>query len=563
MNFSAATNIAGCIIPAEANSSRPMSASLLRKLDPVWAYLRHRTPSPDAYWQSLHYFNLYRLTVSGLFVTVFIFLGAMPVYGEQHPGMFLIVSILYVAFSALMTLTISARWPDFNPQLTFQTLGDVVFIVLLTHASGGIKSGLGLLLVVALAASSLICKGRQAMFYAAMASIAVLLEQSYQLYWLGVQDDYFQAVLLSMGFFATAGMGYFLSRQVVESERLAEQKSIDLENLSQVNALVIQAMQHGVMVVDDQGRVRSHNAQSERLLGSPSRFRHDLRLYDYAPAIAERLARWRGDRTLSFPPLRVPATGKQISTRFSQIESGNEAGAVIFLEDVSQQQAQAQQIKLAALGRLTANIAHEIRNPLSAIGHATQLLQEEEHDKTEARLLQIIRDNTLRLDRMVQDVLQLNRRDRAQRETLHLDVFLGSFIEQFCLAEKIPVAAISLEMETHPSICFDRSHLHQVLWNLCRNAWRHSQQADASIRLYVSAAHLDNVVQIDVIDDGPGVDKALATQLFEPFFTTFSSGTGLGLYIAREICEANDASLDYVEVAPGGQFRICMKGSPC
>ncbi len=415
-----------------------MSASLFRKLDPVWDYFKLRSPSPDAYWKSLHYFNLYRLTVSGLFVTVFVFLGAMPVYGEQHPGMFLIVSMLYVLFSALMTLAISTRWPGFNLQLSVQALGDVVFIVLLMHASGGIKSGLGLLLVVALAASSLISKGRQAMFYAAMASIAVLLEQSYQLFVLEVKDDYFQSALLSMGFFATAGMGYFLARQVMESERLVEQKSIDLENLSQVNALVIQSMQDGVMVVDDHGRVRSHNIQCERLLGTPSHFRHELRLYDYAPAIAERLARWRGERTLSFPPLRISATGKQIGTRFSPIESGAEAGVVIFLEDVSLQQAQSQQIKLAALGRLTANIAHEIRNPLSAIGHATQLLQEEEHDKTEARLLQIIRDNTLRLDRMVQDVLQLNRRDRAQRETLNLDVFLGGFIEQFCLAEKIP-----------------------------------------------------------------------------------------------------------------------------
>lgn len=541
-----------------------MNASLLRMLDPVRAYFRqYRSLSPDAYWKSLHYFNLYRLTVSGLFVTVFVFFGAMPVYGEQQPGMFLIVSVFYALFSALMTLAISTRWPDFSLQLTVQTLGDVVFIVLLMHASGGIKSGIGLLLVVALAASSLICKGRQAMFYAAMASIAVLLEQSHRIFVVGEKDDYFQAALLSMGYFATAGMGYFLARQVVESERLVEQKSIDLENLSQVNALVIQAMQHGVMVVDEKGMVRSHNAQCEQLLGNPPRFRRDLRLYDYAPAIAERLTRWRSDRTLGFPPLHISVTGKQIGTRFSPIESGSESGAVIFIEDVSQQQARSQQIKLAALGRLTANIAHEIRNPLSAIGHATQLLQEEEHDKTEARLLQIIRDNTLRLDRMVQDVLQLNQRDRAQRETLKLDAFLGSFIEQFCLAEKIPVAAISLEMDVYPTICFDRSHLHQVLWNLCRNAWRHGRQEDASIRIYVSAAHLDNVVQIDVIDDGPGVDKNLASQLFEPFFTTFSSGTGLGLYIAREICEANNASLDYIEVAPGGQFRICIKGGPC
>jgi two-component system sensor histidine kinase PilS (NtrC family) len=541
-----------------------MALTMMRKiLAPFLADLKRTVSPPDPYWRSLHYFNLYRLIVSGFFVVSYLVMGSIPVYGADNPKLFFVVSVIYVFFGAFMALAVSVRWPPFILQLSFQTIGDVAFLVLLMHASGGVKSGIGMLLVVALAASSLISKGRQAMFFAAVAAIAVLLEQSYQLFVVDVKEDYFHAAMLGMGFFATAGLGHFLAKQVVASERLVEQKIIDLENLSQVNALVIQAMQDGLIVVDDQGRVRSHNVQCERLLGAPSRFRRDLRLYDYAPAIAERLARWRGDRTLNFPPLRVSATGKQIHTRFSPIDADSDVGAVIFLEDVSQQQAQAQQIKLAALGRLTANIAHEIRNPLSAIGHATQLLQEEEHDKTEVRLLQIIRDNTLRLDRIVQDVLQLNRRDRAQREAIQPEAFLRGFIEQICLAEKIPAHGISLEIESDQAICFDRSHLHQVLWNLCVNAWRHSRQADGSMRIYVSAAHLENVVQIDVIDDGPGVDKALVGQLFEPFFTTFSSGTGLGLYIAREICEANGASLDYIEVAPGGQFRICCKGGPC
>lgn len=542
-----------------------MAASLLRSiLTPLFASIRQGSTTPDTYWRSLHYFNLYRLAISGVFVFGHFVVGNNPLYGADDPRMFFTISLVYFAFAMLMAFFISLRLPRFILQLSAQTIGDIVFIVLLMHVSGGVKSGLGMLLVVALAASSLISKGRQAMFFAAMAAIAVLLEQSYQLFVAGVKDDYFHAAMLGMGFFATAGLGHFLARQVVASERLVEQKSIDLENLAQVNELVIHEMQDGVLVVDMKGRVRSHNARCETLIGRPPRIWNDLRLNDYAPALAERLTRWRKDRNTVFPPMQVRVTGKEIATRFSPIDSGgSETGAVVFLEDVGQQQALAQQIKLAALGRLTANIAHEIRNPLSAIGHATQLLQEDEHDKAEARLLQIIRDNTLRLDRIVQDVLQLNRRDRAQRETIQPEPFLRSFVEQFCLAEKVPVGAISLEMDSDQMICFDRAHLHQVLWNLCRNAWRHSRQGEASIRIYVSAAHLENVVQIDVIDDGPGVDKQLVNQLFEPFFTTFSSGTGLGLYIAREICEANGASLDYIEVAPGGQFRVCCKGGPC
>jgi two-component system sensor histidine kinase PilS (NtrC family) len=536
---------------------------LQKILAPFVADLKRTVSPPEPYWRSLRFFNLYRLTVSGFFVVSFLVLERVPVYGAEDPRLFFAVSVIYVLFGMLMALAVRLRWPPFILQLSVQSLGDVLFIVLLMHASGGVKSGIGMLLVVSLAASSLISKGRQAMFFAAVAAIAVLLEQSFRVFVMDAKEDYFQAAMLGMGFFAIAGLGYFLARQVVASERLAKQKSIDLENLAQVNELVIHEMQDGVLVVDGKGRVRTHNARCEGLLGPPPRIWSELRLNDYAPALAERLARWRRDRASTFAPLQVRATGKQVHTRFSPIDADSDVGAVIFLEDVSLQQAQAQQVKLAALGRLTANIAHEIRNPLSAIGHATQLLQEEEHDKTETRLLQIIRDNTLRLDRIVQDVLQLNRRDRAQRETIQPETFLRGFIEQICLTEKIPARGISLEIESAQAICFDRAHLHQVLWNLCVNAWRHSRQAEGSIRIYVSAAHLENVVQVDVIDDGPGVDKALVAQLFEPFFTTFSNGTGLGLYVAREICEANGASLDYIEVAPGGQFRICCEGGPC
>lgn len=516
---------------------------------------------PDAFWKSLHFFNLYRLTVAGVFVASFMLFGKETVFGAANPSLFNFTSVFYLLFSVAMAVAIRARWPRFDLQVGIQIGADILVIVLLMHASGGIRSGLGLLMVVALAAASLTNQGRLAMFYAALASLAVLLEQSYQLLASGAPADYFQTGLLCMVFFATAGIGHVLARRIVASERLVEQKSVDLENLAQVNQLVIQAMQDGVLVVDDKGRVRRSNAQAEKLLGISVSPGDGLLLDDCVPELAASLARWRADPNANLAPLYVHASGKQLRMRFSPVGTDRSLGAVIFLEDLSRIQEQAKQIKLAALGRLTANIAHEIRNPLSAISHATQLLQEEEWDPTEMRLLQIIGDNTRRLDHMVQDVLQLNRRDRAQVETIEPGSFLRGFAEQFCMSENIPRSSISLEIDTSRSLCFDRTHLHQVLWNLCRNAWRHGRKQDGSIRLYASDAHLENVVQLDVIDDGPGVDKALQAQLFEPFFTTFSSGTGLGLYIAREVCEANGASLEYVEVAPGGQFRICCKGA--
>jgi two-component system sensor histidine kinase PilS (NtrC family) len=238
-------------------------------------------------------------------------------------------------------------------------------------------------------------------------------------------------------------------------------------------------------------------------------------------------------------------------------------GVVIFLEDLSHIQQQAQQLKLASLGRLTANIAHEIRNPLSAINHATELLMEEsgQRNASQTRMLQIIHDNTKRLDNMVQDVLKLNRRDQAHKEQFDLVGYLRTFSGEFCEIEKIPADIISIQAEVGAVVTFDRSHLNQVMWNLCRNALRYCQRRTGSIVINLRPGSRQGTIELSVIDDGAGIAEALRGHLFEPFFTTASSGTGLGLYIAREICEANGATLDYVERSEGAQFTLVFKGA--
>jgi two-component system sensor histidine kinase PilS (NtrC family) len=250
--------------------------------------------------------------------------------------------------------------------------------------------------------------------------------------------------------------------------------------------------------------------------------------------------------------------------RLRFIDAGTEEEfTVVFVEDLTRLREQAQQMKLAALGRLTANIAHEIRNPLSAISHAAELLGEEERRSAadsagdggaRGRLTRIIRDNTLRLDRLVSDVLQLNRRDRVEAERIELRAWLEGFMGEFARNESVEAGHLAMEIAREAWIRFDRGHLHQVLWNLLRNAVRHSKGGAGSVRLAVSV--LANRVELNVIDDGEGVSKENQGQLFEPFFTTYSSGTGLGLYLARELCAANAAVLDYVDDTPGGHFRI-------
>jgi two-component system sensor histidine kinase PilS (NtrC family) len=235
---------------------------------------------------------------------------------------------------------------------------------------------------------------------------------------------------------------------------------------------------------------------------------------------------------------------------------------VIFLEDLTRAREQAQQMKLAAIGRLTSNIAHEVRNPLGSISHAAQLLQEDsESAPSTRRLLGIIHDNTQRLNRMVNDVLGLNRGQTALLETIRVSEFVRQFVAEFVETEKADVGIFTVRAEPALQILFDRTHLNQVLWNLCRNALRHCRGSAGSVQIVAQRVRGSRVVKLDVIDDGPGVPPTVRSGLFEPFMSSAPGGTGLGLYIARELCVANGAALEYVESSAGAQFTLtCRAG---
>jgi two-component system sensor histidine kinase PilS (NtrC family) len=440
----------------------------------------------------------------------------------------------------------------FDLQLSLQVITDIVATVLLMNASSGMRSGLGVMLLISLAAAALVSQRKLMLFYAALASIAVLLEQAF---WVLVYDQttagFVQPGLLSIGYFATALITNQLAQRVITNERLARQRGADLANQLRINHLVIQDVQDGVLVVDSNGLVRQSNPQVTMLLGSPAP--ELAQVEDYSRELAALLLDWRRGGASS-NTLRHVESGKPVRARF--VEAGIEGGSftLVFLDDMSRLQEQAQQLKLAALGRLTANIAHEIRNPLSAITHASDLLREEQRAEGQARLTTIIRDNAQRLDRMVRDVLELSRRDRVQSEVLDLGLFLPSFVQEFAAQEGIANECFELDLVEGAVVEMDRVHLHQVVWNLLRNATRHCRKQPGSVRVQV-LRHL-NRVELHVSDDGTGVSRELQAQLFEPFFTTYSGGTGLGLYIARELCAANGAVLDYIDRGPGAHFRI-------
>lgn len=511
--------------------------------------------TPKSFWISLSYFNLYRIAVTTLFLTVTLVYGADLKLGAHSLELFRYVCGVYLVLGLVFHGGLQKVRQHFNLQLSLHAFTDIVAITLLMYASGGIRSGLGVMLLIALIGAAIIAPRRLTFLYAALASIALLLEQGY---WVLAHDapesNFVQPGLLSLGFFATVGVTGWLAQRVAANERLALQRGRELETRTRVSQLVIQDMHDGVMVLDRDGRVLQHNPQAQRLLRAERLLSGEVS--SLLPAFAER---WHGWRSGDANPASTDVEVSGGAIRLRLLDTGTAEGfSVLFIEDITRSREQAQQLKLAALGRLTASIAHEIRNPLAAISHAAELLEEEKRADDRKRLTRIIHDNTRRLERLVSDVMQLNRRDRIiSTEPLHVGPWLLQFIAEFVANEALGRERFALDTAYDAWIQFDREHLRQVMWNLLRNAVRYASPGPGSVRIVVRG--FAERVELSVIDDGTGVPAASRGQLFEPFFTTEPKGTGLGLYLARELCAANRASLEYVNDVSGAHFRVLCR----
>ena len=531
-------------------------------------------------WRSLKLYNAYRLFIALLLLVTQGLLSNDSWWQNVNADLFLdffsTIAVGYFIFSVASVIFTWLEKPNIDITLPIQILIDIGFIVLMMHAQDSNQGSLGLLLIITTASASLISEGRLALFYASIASIGILLEQTYRVFLIGKSaDNYTPAVLLSLGCFATAWLAYSLAKRAQDSELLASQRGLDVQNMAQINALITHEMQDGVLVVDQLFKIKHYNVQAVTLLGIDSKQSepnnwHEKSLDEISPEIASLMQLWLEETEPSngFEPtnnvvsnyLKFTSLSRELRLRFLPIAENRRQGAVIFISDWSQMQTQAHQVKLAALGRLTANIAHEIRNPLSAISHANQLLQEEDGDPTSKRMLQIISDNVQRLDQIIKDVLELNRRDRTNQESIHLENFMLDFYTQFCAVERIPAFCFKLECgNTNAMILFDRRHMNQILWNLCKNGWRYCKNEENSLKLTVSNLGKTRTVQIEISDDGDGIPEDIRSNLFEPFFTTEKTGTGLGLYIARELADANGAKLQYKSSDSGTQFIMLIK----
>lgn len=479
------------------------------------------------------------------------------------PNSFVTASAMYFIFGLAAFAWIQREQLPLRLAQTLLALlsGDIFFLALVMIAGGSTGAPLPILLFPQLAASGWLLRTQTAFFHAALAALVLLGLETYRM--IGGEipgTQVFQTALIGLGYFAMVGTAVVIGRYTKASEDLATQRGIDVANLEHVNRLIIQDMQDGVLVVDLIGVVRGHNAQVTRLLGGFGRMRGGMRLAEFSTTLHDYWRRWNEDFSEPLPPFKVETTQRLLRVRLVRIGSGLNGGTLIYLEDLGRAQNEAQQMKLAAMGRLTASIAHEVRNPLSAINQAAQLLEEDGAVVPEGqRLLAMIRSNAKRIDRIVGEVLQLNRRDRQQPEVIALGDFVRAIADEIIQAESIPPGGVHVDIGEDLLVTFDRGHLNQIAWNLVRNAWQHCRKQPASIRIAARAGYMGDAVICELADDGPGVPAEYRAQIFEPFFTTRPGGTGLGLYIARELADANGAALDLLPQSPGAIFRLTFK----
>jgi two-component system sensor histidine kinase PilS (NtrC family) len=511
----------------------------------------------SAEWKPLGYFILYRLALCGLLVVLY-FWGIAPLpVGYYDTGLFRNVAFGYAIFSLLAAVANRMRLPAYDAQVLIQVFADIVAITLLMHASGGVSSGFGMLLLVAIAGGSVLTQGRIAILFAAMASIAVLTQQIFV--WITSPfptTHYTQAGILGASLFATAYLAHISARRIRMSEALAARREVDLANLSQLNEHIISRMQAGILVVDAHNRIRLVNESARHMLGLEA-YDEGARVENVLPKLAGLLQTWRGDRGRPSHLFQHEGTQMRLICSFAGIGQDAVDGVLVFIEDASAITQQAQQLKLASLGRMAASIAHEIRNPLGAISHAGQLLSESSGlADGDRRLTEMIRENSMRMNAIIENVLRISRGKPAKPELVALKPWLEEFSEAFVDANEISMSCFTVSVEPeNVKVRVDPSQLHQVVWNLCENGLNHSNGTPC-IDLRARISNSTERPYLDIRDNGDGLSEEEVEQIFEPFFTTRDDGSGLGLYIARELCEGNKAALNFVAVDEGACFRI-------
>jgi two-component system sensor histidine kinase PilS (NtrC family) len=525
----------------------------------------------DTFWRTLLTFSITRIVIA-VVLMVYLTFGFKdnPLLSDELDVWRTCGA--YLALAGLFVVLARRYQRRFYWQLVIQLLIDLLVMAVLYTTAGGTRSGLSILFLFPLAGGAILAPLTLALFFASLATMFLLLEAAYRILTFSADGGFSQAGLYGAAFLAAVYVINRLAAKLIRQESLAHRRGIDLQVQEAINRLVIADMGDGILVVGPGGEIYTGNPAAERMLGLSIPYQEPLRrltdvntLMPIADAFFAWLVRAPGlpgvteddGKMVVIKPgdeLFFSAQGRagrrelvtHLKLRFAVAQTAGlaEDRTVIFLQDVTEIENQAQQLKLASMGRLTASIAHEVRNPLSAISYAAALLNEEAPNPAQTRLLKIVGDNVSRLDRMIEDILKLSRKAHAAHEALALGPFFAETMEDFRTIHGLGKDRIQVSEMAAYQVRFDPLHLREVIVNLLANALRYASETPGSIRIFALGGMNDRL-ELHVQDDGPPLTHEVRSHLFEPFYTTSNKGTGLGLYLARELCLNNGGMIDY------------------
>ena len=517
---------------------------------------------PELAWRVLGLLNLYRLSVPSVLVVIALVSTQPQAHGIASPTLYFYTLGAWFVTGVLCIGLLKTRWPSLQSQAFIHIAFDIIAVTALLLTSGGAARGAGLLLIMPVAGVSLLLPNRIATTVAAIAALCVLGQQI-MLWFAGISDssDLMQAGLLGGVILIAALAVAPLAGRLRESEALVRQRELDLANLAELSQYIVERLRESLVVVDEQDRIRLINESARQILGSDAKA--DALVGEVSPRLLYLLTMWRQSEpvtdTVAGNLLAVDGL-REVRPHFAPLGHGHPPPVLVFLEDLTALDDRIHQTRLAALGRLSASIAHEIRNPVGAISHAAQLLGEDAKlSEPNRRMSDIIRANAERVSTIIGNVQQLARREGTRPERMPLSEWLNEFVQEFISTGGHRPGQLAAETpDPDLEVRVDPSHLHQILWNLCENAFRYSVQMDEDkVDLRIGRLAGSNRPFLEVLDRGPGIDSTISDRIFEPFFTSRTSGTGLGLFIARELAQCNRALLVYEPRTGGGSvFRI-------
>ena len=518
-----------------------------------------QSSTPESYWQALKWYGVSRIAVALLLWGATHMAQSNDWLNLSNVGLFRNIALGYLLISVAFLLLINFFRPRLQWQLFLHVATDLVVLTALVHLSGGVRGGLGALMIASVAAGSVLATRRLAATFAAGATILLLFETGYGLTrTFGDAAALGQAGVIGAACFLTAMSVNWLASRLQTQEELARRRGEDVRNQLAVTRRVIEQLQQGVLVVSSEGNLRVMNRAAQDMLGvqsdefDPSQATRLRSILGSSwQGLFEHFSAWRAGSDVA-DEIEISADTDdadapdrpRLRVRFLSALSQGQSDSVLLVENLRELEQRAQQLKLASMGRLSASIAHEIRNPLGAIRHANSLLAEQLESVPLTRLAGIVEDNTVRINRVIEDVLSISRREQSVDELVNMELFLNEFLPEFIVQSGAQRIRLAVVLETDEPMRFDSNQLRQVLVNLVGNALRYASNESAAV--LISWRKLpEGRLELSIADDGPGLGTDAVQHAFEPFFTTDAQGTGLGLYLARELCNANKASLRY------------------